>query len=139
MPVAERPSQPVRGQKTICIPCSQEQLVMPRSRHPEIMKTASGWRYHESSGLTSDRRSFVLWCFEPAEQFDPDIATNPRLSPPPLGSTHGRLLPRSMSSGVGSPGEATMETIYPRCAGLDVHKRTVVACVRRVEPTGQAR
>ena len=31
-----------------------------------------------------------------------------------------------------------METIYPHCAGLDVHKRTVVACVRRVEPTGRA-
>jgi hypothetical protein len=25
MPVAERPSQPVRGQKTICLPCSQQQ------------------------------------------------------------------------------------------------------------------
>ena len=25
MPVAERSSQPVRGQKTICIPCSQQQ------------------------------------------------------------------------------------------------------------------
>jgi hypothetical protein len=25
MPEAKRPSQPVRGQKTICIPCSQEQ------------------------------------------------------------------------------------------------------------------
>ena len=25
MPVAERSAQPVRGQKTICIPCSQEQ------------------------------------------------------------------------------------------------------------------
>ena len=25
MPVAERPFQPVRGQKTICIPCSQQQ------------------------------------------------------------------------------------------------------------------
>src|SRR4051794_41149608 len=25
MPVAEHPSQPVRGQRTICIPCSQEQ------------------------------------------------------------------------------------------------------------------
>jgi hypothetical protein len=25
MPVAEHPPQPVRGQKTICIPCSQEQ------------------------------------------------------------------------------------------------------------------
>ena len=23
-----------------------------------------------------------------------------------------------------------MEVIYPRCAGLDVHKQTVVACVR---------
>jgi hypothetical protein len=32
-----------------------------------------------------------------------------------------------------------METIYPCCAGLDIHKRTVVACVRRVEPTGRAR
>jgi transposase len=29
-----------------------------------------------------------------------------------------------------------MEVIIPRCAGLDVHKRTVVACVRRLEPDG---
>ena len=26
-----------------------------------------------------------------------------------------------------------MEVMYPRCAGLDVHKETVVACVRIVE------
>jgi transposase len=26
-----------------------------------------------------------------------------------------------------------MEVMYPRCAGLDVHKETVVACVRLVE------
>jgi transposase len=26
-----------------------------------------------------------------------------------------------------------MEVLYPRCAGLDVHKETVVACVRRAE------
>jgi transposase len=26
--------------------------------------------------------------------------------------------------------EAIMDVIYPRCAGLDVHKQTVVACVR---------
>ena len=32
-----------------------------------------------------------------------------------------------------------METIYRCCAGLDVHKMTVVACVRRVESTGPAR
>jgi hypothetical protein len=30
-------------------------------------------------------------------------------------------------------GEEVMEVMYPRCAGLDVHKETVVACVRIVE------
>jgi hypothetical protein len=25
-----------------------------------------------------------------------------------------------------------MEVLYPECAGLDVHKNTVVACVRRI-------
>ena len=30
-----------------------------------------------------------------------------------------------------------MEVIYPRCAGLDVHKQTVVACVLLSNPTGQ--
>jgi len=27
-------------------------------------------------------------------------------------------------------GEGLMEVIHPRCAGLDVHKETVMACVR---------
>ena len=30
--------------------------------------------------------------------------------------------------------EVAMEVLYPRCAGLDVHKDTVVACVRCVSP-----
>ena len=30
-----------------------------------------------------------------------------------------------------------METIYPCCAGLDIHKMTVVACVRRLDPAGR--
>jgi transposase len=30
-----------------------------------------------------------------------------------------------------------MEVVIPRCAGLDVHKRTVVACVRRLETDGR--
>jgi transposase len=29
-----------------------------------------------------------------------------------------------------------MQVIYERCAGLDVHKKTVVGCVRLVEPSG---
>ena len=30
-----------------------------------------------------------------------------------------------------------MEVIIPRCAGLDVPKRTIVACFRRLGPDGQ--
>ena len=100
---------------------------------------AMGRRYHDASSRTSDRRSFVVWCFEPAEQFDPDIATNPRLSPPP-------------------PGEHAWQTM----ASFDVFRRRVawrgnygddlsLLCrtrhpqedrrgrVRRVEPTGRVR
>jgi len=32
-----------------------------------------------------------------------------------------------------------MDTVYPCCAGLDVHKKTVVACVRRLEAAGRVR
>jgi hypothetical protein len=31
-----------------------------------------------------------------------------------------------------------MENIFLRCAGLDVHKASVEACVRRMEPSGHA-
>src|SRR4029453_9864748 len=30
-----------------------------------------------------------------------------------------------------------MDVVKPRCAGLDVHKKTVVACVRRPGPRGE--
>jgi hypothetical protein len=29
-----------------------------------------------------------------------------------------------------------MDLLYPRCAGLDVHKKTVVVCCRIVDPAG---
>ena len=32
-----------------------------------------------------------------------------------------------------------MDIVYPCCAGLDVHKKTVVACVRRLAPDGTSR
>jgi transposase len=41
-----------------------------------------------------------------------------------------------MSSGAGRK-ESIMEEIYACCAGLDVHKESVEACVRRLEPRGQ--
>jgi len=41
-----------------------------------------------------------------------------------------------MSSGAGRK-EPIMEHIFPCCAGLDVHKESVEASVRRIEPTGR--
>src|SRR5262245_6014984 len=35
-----------------------------------------------------------------------------------------------MSSGVRPVREPPMDTLYPRCAGIDVHKDTVAVCVR---------
>ena len=32
-----------------------------------------------------------------------------------------------------------MELLHRRCCGLDVHKETVVACVRRLDDRGRAR
>ncbi len=34
-------------------------------------------------------------------------------------------------------GGTPMEVVYPRCSGLDVHKRFLVACLSIVEPNGQ--
>ncbi|HEX4621260.1 MAG TPA: IS110 family transposase, partial [Myxococcaceae bacterium] len=39
----------------------------------------------------------------------------------------------------GASPEAAMDLLHPCCAGLDVHKETVVACVRRVDAKGKAR
>ena len=30
-----------------------------------------------------------------------------------------------------------MEVLYPRCSGIDVHKRFLVACLNTVQPNGQ--
>src|SRR5437763_13260423 len=34
-------------------------------------------------------------------------------------------------------GDSPMDVLHACCAGLDVHKKTVVACVRRVHPAGK--
>src|ERR671933_800649 len=49
-------------------------------------------------------------------------------SPPTRGSRRRR-----------TRGEEAMEVLYPRCAGLDVHKATVVACVRVARGGGAIR
>src|SRR5215469_13970014 len=43
--------------------------------------------------------------------------------------------PLSMSSGAGERSRI-MEEVFSCCAGLDIHKETIEACVRRIEPKG---
>src|SRR5947208_12504760 len=45
----------------------------------------------------------------------------------------GRGTPRSRRK----PREGAMETVYERCCGLDIHKRTVVACLLTPGPGGR--
>ena len=73
------------------------------------------------------------WTSESAIKSGLDIAPHPKLSPRFGGSTQGRLFFLSMSSGAGRK-ELVMETITLRCAFLDVHKESIKACVRRMEP-----
>src|SRR5262245_12030488 len=44
-----------------------------------------------------------------------------------------------LSAGAAPPRRTPMDTLHPHCAGLDVHKDTVVACVRHQPPRGRAR
>jgi hypothetical protein len=76
------------------------------------------------------------WSIKPALKSGLDIAPIPKLSPRFGQSTRSRLFQLSMSSGAGRK-ETRMETILARCAGLAVHKESVEACVRRIEPNGR--
>src|SRR5262249_52677700 len=104
----------------------------------------------------------VRWCHEPAEQADPRVLPAPlsvaRLSwrstrtsfvkrwtrSPPVATLAtapavavgpGRHRGRCRQSERSQP----MQVVYERCCGLDVHKRTVVACRMTPSPDGTPR
>src|SRR5688500_18692175 len=110
-----------------------------RGAAPGNHENAFGAMYAEVR-IRSGKRADFPWCFELERQSGPDIAANPKLLPPerPV-STRSRLLVNPMSSRVLFGENRTMDTVYQRCAGLDVHKKTVVACLRRVESNGRVR
>ena len=68
------------------------------------------------------------------------LTSNPTLSPPAAGGARRGNCSNSRGHPAGpdtTRGTAAMDLIHPCCAGLDVHKKTVVACVRRVGPDGR--
>jgi transposase len=88
------------------------------------------------NGLSLCRaKAVTLWSEKPATQSGLGIAPNPKLSPRFGESMQGRLLHFSMPSGAGRK-EPIMENIISCCAGLDVHKESVEADVRRIKVDG---
>ena len=68
----------------------------------------------------------------------PDLARTSTCRPVTRGARRANCFDVPRSPRRPAPEESTaMEIIYDRCAGLDVHKKTVVACVRRVGPDGR--
>src|SRR5712692_7014899 len=71
-------------------------------------------------------RSGCIWCCEPVPEFDPGVPRHHPLSRPSGAARTAESLLR------GHPArplrEESMEVLYSRCAGVDVHKKTVVVC-----------
>ena len=87
---------------TVILRGFSEELVMPlRGTHPDEKSAVPGYA---GRGTRPRTKVVRLWCFEPEEEFDPDIVTNPSLSPPVSGSTQGKLFCSSGSTGFGCVG-----------------------------------
>src|SRR5439155_5240218 len=85
-----------------------------------------------------------LWCDQPGNEPGPDLGPT-HVGPHPVvpataGSTPRKLLLATRSPHGPDPGPRgfAMEILHRCCAGLDVHKTMVVACVRTPGPDGQA-
>src|SRR5215213_1902502 len=90
------------------------------------MKPVAGW-----GGLLAPRSAVVHGAHEPAYELDPGRPEHPRLCHGPIGPGARLLEFLAGTPHAGSSMEdRAMEVIHPRCAGLDVHKDTVVASAR---------
>src|SRR3954464_10035469 len=77
-------------------------------------------------------RSVRQWCREPVYKFDPEPLRTSHCRHARKGrSTHSRLPSSGLRAGAAE--EAMMEILYPRCAGLDIDRDSIVACVRLAE------
>src|SRR5215831_2564834 len=80
------------------------------------------------------------WCCEPAIKCDPDASKHHRLL---LLFEEARRVDSERPASPVEPWtdinsqEGTMEILTSCCCGLDVHKKTVVACLRTVDAAGR--
>src|SRR5690606_1634048 len=98
----------------------------PRAARPATDETGVKWR----CGVRH-RGRFVLGASSPYLSWTRGSTSTPYCRQGPYAPEHA--LQSSMTWAARRcrrDTEAMMDVIYPRCAGLDVHKQTVVACAR---------
>src|SRR5687768_5117911 len=95
-----------------------------------------GRRYPGKCGPAAAVRSNPDWCCEPGVELDPGCASEPPNVAPWSARRRDCAIavhpPRPVSAV-----EDSMEVVYSHCAGLDVHKKTVVACRLVPGPDGE--
>jgi transposase len=82
-----------------------------------------------------DEADVTVVPLSPRVSLVPDIAAYPKLLPPAVGEHAEQIAPLLDVFSGGVSRRVLMDIVYSCCAGLDLHKKTVVACVRR-QPAG---
>src|SRR5919197_2094764 len=93
-----------------------------------------GTRVDENGDGRRCQGPVLLWCYEPDVKLGRRTDRHPRLWPRSNREHVGEILQIQGSPAAanhfGGGGGAAMEVVHERCCGMDVHKKTVVACVR---------
>src|SRR5215218_352891 len=80
-------------------------------------------------------RSGRAWCCEPVHNFGLGVPKHHRLLLP-MGKHAQHTDEKGTPPRDRRPEEAAMDVLFERCCGLDIHKRTVMACLVVPGPTG---
>src|SRR5947209_3243354 len=129
----------VRQGRTAAAPGAKAKLRNRSSAEPTStrMKSAAGTRTL-SRRREAGRGPTFVWCREPAQNMDPGAARHHTLLPlANEESTPDNLFGFAAPPRLSAALEVKMRRIFERCAGLDVHARTVVACARTPGKRGQ--
>jgi transposase len=91
-------------------------------------KDENGLLRSRIEGVAGERGRATLARFEPAYECDPDAVTHNEWLPRVIESTHRRMFFCERSTPRDTEG-GHMEVLYRCCSGLDVHKKSITACV----------
>src|SRR6516164_5077324 len=93
------------------------------------------------TGWWSQRDEIVAyWCHQPDCEADPGAFPGRMTVAPPLEvSTPVKLVFPAHRALAAERGARSMQVLYPRGCGLDIHQKTVVACVLLTDADGTSR